>query len=167
MTNKKNKKYTVIKFGGSIALALTVVGVLLSAGGQLDFLGSDEPQIVPPVITHKEKKKDEETPKYSFYDELKKRKTELDNKYKSSSVKNVVGSDNNKYVVQVGAFRIKADAEKVKGEIASLGYPVLLAKSTSNKFLVQAGPFKGRNHAVQVEKKLIRQKFDTLIKLHR
>ncbi len=132
MTNKKNKKYTVIKFGGSIALALTVVGVLLSAGGQLDFLGSDEPQIVPPVITHKEKKKDEETPKYSFYDELKKRKTELDNKYKSSSVK-----------------------------------PVLLAKSTSNKFLVQAGPFKGRNHAVQVEKKLIRQKFDTLIKLHR
>lgn len=161
---------TRLKFIGSIALMLSTVGVLLAAGGQLNFLGNARPEVeATPVKT--EKKTSINSPKYSFYDELKKRKTEVDNARRqnnsSSSNDNQQQSnhsDNNyRYVVQVGAFNAQADADKIKQKVEGLGYPARVVKGGS-KYLAQAGPFVGKKKAYSVEKRLKNQKFPTLVK---
>ncbi len=159
---------TIMKFTGSLALLLTVVGILLAIGGQLDFLGNERPQ--PAGKASAAGKPDEvngHKPKYSFYDELKKRKTELDNQRQQTVTQQnkaqQAQTEQYRYVVQVGAFRYEKDANIIKGKVSSLGYPVRIAKG-SGKYLVQAGPFQGRAKADTAEKRLRGQKMDTLIK---
>lgn len=154
-----------VKFGGSIALALSVVGVLLAVGGQLNFLGNkrqvleNNPQ--GKAITAANK------PKYSFYDELKRRKTEIDDSKLSAADKEnpskVLLEKNYRYVVQVGAFSYQNDANKVKRRVEGLGYPTRIVK-TKTKYLTQAGPFRGKAKAIAIQKKLKKKRFPTLLK---
>lgn len=158
-----------IKFSGSLALLLTIAGVLLALGGQLDFLGNERTQPAQPIAPKNNVGTDDKQPKYSFYDELKKRKGELDNQQTVTNNQPAKKKPETKtsnvyrYVVQVGAFRYEKDAKIVQRRVDNLGYPSRLAKGT-RKFLVQAGPFDGMQNARQAEKRLRGQKMDTLIK---
>lgn len=163
MVHKQKKRYPLVKFSGSIALLLTVAGVLLAVGGQLDFLGNERKQTVkaaPVTATIPDEKK----PKYSFYEQLKKRATEVDQSAPISSQTTTDNSgDERNYVVQVGAYARQSDANKVKKKLENLGYPARVVKPNS-RFLVQAGPIKGRKKAQSIEKRLRNQQMDTLIK---
>ncbi len=153
---------TRLKFVGSLALVLSTAGVLLAVGGQLNFLGNKRPQV---AATKMSAPKSTKQPKYSFYDELKRRKTEIENgKVRTVTETEATPSTKNyRYVVQVGAFANARDAGKVKKQVEDLGYPARVVKGGS-KYLAQAGPFKGKKKAVAIEKNLQGKKFPTLIK---
>lgn len=168
MSNKSHYSHASVKFFAAIALVLTVAGILLAIGGQLDFLGNERRQVTQSVAVAPATKKTNK-PKYSFYDELKKRKTELEQSGKVvTSTHHVASSrptnDKRQYVVQVGAFSKKNDANRMKTTIEKLGYPGRVVKSSSNKYLTQAGPFAGKVKAQSVEKRLRLQRMDTLLK---
>lgn len=157
---------TRVKFAGSLALALSVVGVLMAFGGQLNFLGNkrDTLQASPTNKTVTAPKK----PKYTFYDELKKRKTEVDKNSPGASITpeeeaKALIEESYRYVVQVGAFSKKNDANTVKKRVESLGFSVRITKS-GTKYLVQAGPFNGKKKSVAAERRLKKQKLPTLLK---
>ncbi len=160
---------TRLKFVGSLALVLSTAGVLFAVGGQLNFLGNKRPHI---TVTKTSTPKSDKPPKYSFYNDLKRRKTEIEN----GQVRTVTGTASTsqqdetasstksyRYVVQVGAFSNDQDAGKVKRQVEGLGYPARVVKGGS-KYLTQAGPFKGKKKAVTIEKHLKSKKFPTLIK---
>lgn len=157
-----------LKFVGSVALVLSTIGVLLAVGGQLNFLGNTRPDSVA-ISPKKEEQKSK--PKYSFYDELKKRKTEVDQAKKNTNPS--AAANNNtaqteaeqqyRYVVQVGAFSKQSDATIIKKKVEKLGYSVRIVKG-SRKFLVQTGPFVGKRKAFSIEKELKNKKFPTLVK---
>lgn len=112
---------TRLKFIGSAALLFTTLGVVLAVLGQLNFIGNARLEPIA-VKKHQESKKNK--PKYSFYDELKKRKTEIDNSKKSPEIQPTntnKNSSGNRYVVQVGAFSKKNDANRVKQKLQGLG----------------------------------------------
>lgn len=176
------KNHKVIKISGSIALLLTLIGVLLAVGGQFNFLGNER----TPTVVQKPTQRSGEKPKYSFYDELKKRKTEIDgsgaqaaasrtfqtaqkpSKDKNNANKNNASDpmDTVQYVVQVGAFSKEADAKKVEQQVVSLGYPGRVVRGTTGgrKFLAQVGPLTGRQKANAVQRHLKNQGMPTLIK---
>lgn len=168
--NTQKKRYPLVKFTGSIALLLTVSGILLAVGGQLDFLGNERIQTVAtaPVATTIP---DSQKPKYSFYDQLKKRTTEVNQNTSLVPQQEVAAndsgtnddSDSRNYVVQVGAYANSRDANKVKKKLESLGYPARVEKPNS-KYLVQAGPFTGIKKARAIEKRLNNQQMETLVK---
>ncbi len=151
-----------LKFAGSLVLLLSTVGVLLAAGGQLNFLGNERPEEIDEIKVQSSG----EQAKYSFYDELKKRKIEIDNasqynaKPQEKSKKN--SNDKTRYVVQVGAFSYKKDADRIRLQVKTLGYPVQISKS--NKYLVQVGPFVGKTKTYQIEKQLKGQGLPTLVR---
>lgn len=184
MTKKTYNNYPFVKFSGSLSLLFTIVGVLFAIVGQLNFLGNERQSIEvvkksvqpagfveAPII--KESKK----PKYSFYDELKKRKTELGIgdkgvsrafRHTASTSEGDSNEDNTNeggtgYVVQVGAFKKSSDAQKIKKKVESLGYSVRIVP-LRDKYLTQAGPFKGLRNAKKAERRLRGQRLDTLIK---
>lgn len=171
----------MVKAAGSLALLLTVAGLLLAIGGQFDFLGNKRPEAV--AITPAREYHLETKAKYTFYDELKRRKTEIDgsNAQAAASRTLQVGKppvlspsvkeqsqvgDQVQYVVQVGAFSRKVDAEKIKKQVVSMGYPgrVVRGVTGGRKFLAQAGPLTGRASAVAAEQSLKGQGLPTLIK---
>lgn len=160
---------TVIKFSSSLALLLTVAGILLAIGGQLDFLGNERAQPATPVAQKHTTASSQQQPKYSFYDELKKRKSELDSQRQQTITSNTnkpstpQQTEQYSYVVQVGAFSYKKDANTVKNKLEALGLPNRIVKG-SRKYLVQAGPFQGKQRASDAEKQLRSKKLDTLIK---
>lgn len=185
MTNN----YRVVKISGSIALLLTLAGVLLAVGGQFNFLGNER----TPMVSQQPVQQNGEKPKYSFYDELKKRKTEIDggagaqaaaartmqtvrtipvkNQSQNQTTDNSPASVTNttdtvRYVVQVGAFSKQADAEKVKQQVVALGYAGRVVKGTTGgrKYLAQAGPLVGRDRANAAQRHLKNQGMPTLIK---
>lgn len=154
-----------LKFVGSLALLLSTVGVLLAAGGQLNFLGNERPEHVKVA---KEKDSGEEV-KYSFYDDLKKRKTEVDNtpQLKPKTAAKLPqpksdSSDKTRYLIQVGAFSYKKDAEKIRQQVKDLGYAVQISKG--RKYLVQAGPFIGKGNTYSIESALKKQGLPTLVR---
>lgn len=155
---------TRLKFIGSSALVTSTLGVLLAVLGQLNFIGNARPEPVAVKMATTNTKKQ---PKYSFYDELKKRKTEVDSLRKTQPVLTQVtpgkSDDGFRYVVQVGAFRKETDANKVKIKLESLGLPARVIKG-KHRFLAQAGPFDGKNKAFDIENKLKSQQFPTLVK---
>lgn len=166
MTNKQ-KSYSLLKFSGSLSLLLTITGILLAVGGQLEFLGNERKHATTVPIV-KSVTNNTDKPKYSFYDELKKRKTELEANGKpiisvNTATVNEKPSDKYRYVVQVGAFSRQADANKVKKRVENLGYPARVV-TNGRKFLAQAGPFEGKNNAQTVQNRLRSQKMDTLLK---
>ncbi len=189
-TPKNNKRYPFVKFAGSLSLLFTMAGVLLAVGGQLNVIGSSRQPIqatrqplqaarqslnagrqpaqamrnavksprIPPLVD------EEEDPKYDFYDELQRRKTELgigNPGYRR--VSSTTAGSVNHYVVQVGAFRRQSDANKVAKRIRTLGFKARIIKG-KRKFLTQAGPFSGMSEAKRAERRLRTQRLDTLIK---
>lgn len=159
-----SKPYNRLKLSGSIALLLSVLGVLLAVGGQLDFIGQERPQTATAIITPKSA--DGLQPKYSFYEDLKKRKTELDDaaKQQIAAQANVnPTTEEYHYMVQIGAFSRQSDANKVKQQAESLGFAARVVKGGS-KYLTQAGPFRGKKAAKAAEKTLQAAKLPTLIK---
>lgn len=161
----KNSSSILMKFSGSVALLLTIVGILLAVGGQLDFLGTERAEPAKPTtaLVNNENK-----PKYSFYNELKQRKAELDTRRSSQKIvptasQPTAAEENYRYVVQVGAFTYQKDADTVKRRVENLGYPARVVKG-GRKLLVQAGPFIGKQNANDAEKRFRGQKMDTLIK---
>lgn len=160
---------TRLKFIGSIALVLSTLGVLLAVGGQLNFLGNARPDatlVKKPTVVEKGK-----GPKYSFYDELKKRKVEVDQQSiatirEDDSDKVAINADDNdtdRYIVQIGAFISESDAKRTQVKAENLGYPIRIIKR-GRHYLVQIGPFNGKKLAYTTEKKLKKQKFPTLVK---
>lgn len=171
----------MVKIAGSLALLLTVTGLLLAIGGQFDFLGNKRPEAVAvqPVRDYNLATK----AKYTFYDELKRRKTEIDGSNAQAAASRTLQvekkpvlttadaeqaqvSDQVQYVVQVGAFSRQADAEKVKNKVVSMGYSgrVVRGVTGGRKFLAQAGPVMGWESAVATEQSLKAQGLPTLIK---
>lgn len=159
----KNK--TRLKFVGSAVLLLSTLGVLMAVLGQLNFIGNARPE---PVALKKQDKTNKNKPKYSFYDELKKRKTEVDNhkpRAKEQTTRNNQTKNTNtyRYVVQVGAFSKEADANRTKQKLLDLGYPARVVKGR-RKYLAQVGPLDGKSKAYQTEKQLKSKKYPTLVK---
>ncbi len=155
---------TRLKFVGSAALIISTLGILLAILGQLDFIGSERSETV--AVT-KQQKTDDNKPKYSFYDELKKRKVEVDEKKGTVTNRSISTSKDKdeyyRYVVQAGALSQKADAERVKQTLVKLGYTVRIVQSGS-KHLVQVGPLQGKRLAITTEKELKSKNYPTLIK---
>lgn len=159
-----NKSYSRLKFSGSIALLLSVIGVLLAAGGQLDFIGQERPQTATAIITPTSS--GEQQPKYSFYEDLKKRKTALDDKAKQQIAAQVnvnPMTEEYNYMVQIGAFSHQSDANKVRQQAESLGFAARVVKG-GTKYLTQTGPFRGKKAATAAEKKLQAAKLPMLIR---
>ncbi|PID65930.1 MAG: hypothetical protein CR975_05410 [Gammaproteobacteria bacterium] len=152
---------TRLKFIGSAALVMTTLGVLLAILGQLDFIGNPRPENVS--VKKQQPISNNNRPKYSFYDELKKRKVELDNQRNLSTVETKKQNNHYYYVVQVGALSKQADANKQKKTLESLGYSVRILQ-TKRKYLIQVGPLKGKQLAIETEKTLKSKKYQTLIK---
>ncbi len=162
-------KILKIKLIGSLVLGVTLFGILLAVGGQLNFLGQERNKDIE--FDEKNYKTDNNKPKYTFYDELKQRKLEVQSEvsekfYANSEAvkKKNKENENKKYVIQVGAFKSDVDAYKVKKQVEKLGYEARVINSGS-RFLTQAGPLKGRKKAKQIELRLKKQKFPTLLKL--
>ncbi len=151
------------KFVGSAALIISTLGILLAILGQLDFIGSERSE----TMAVKKQQKANTKPKYSFYDELKKRKVEVDEKKGTVTNRSITTSKDKdeyyRYVVQAGALSQKADAERVKQSLTKLGYTVRIVQSGS-KHLVQVGPLQGKNLAITTERELKSKNYPTLIK---
>ncbi len=126
---------TRLKFIGSAALIITTLGILLAILGQLDFIGSERSE----TVAVKNQKKSDDKPKYSFYDELKKRKVEVDDKKGTVTNRSITVSKDkdeyDQYVVQAGALS-----------------------------QVQVGPLSGKRLAISTEKSLKSKNYPTLIK---
>lgn len=160
-----NKPYNRLKLSGSVALLLSVIGVLLAVGGQLDFIGQERPQTATATVKP-QSVPDVSQPKYSFYEDLKKRKTEL-----NEAQKQQIAAQTNtdpmaevyRYMVQIGAFSRQTDADKIKQRAKAMGFSVKIVKGGS-KYLVQTGPFRGKTAANTAEKTLQAAKFPTLIR---
>lgn len=167
------KKILLVKILGSIALATSLLGIFVAVGGNLNLFNQNRTPIKPLASEKKNNSDNSNQPKYSFYDELKQRKTELEQTQQATEeggqASKQVSSDNNEdsrlYLIQVGAFRDKSDAETVENKLKKLGYKTQIRKPNS-MFLVQTGPYKGKNLAKSTEQKLTKQKFPTLIKLY-
>ncbi len=153
---------THLKFSGYLLLSLTTLGVLLAVLGQLDFIGTDRPEKV--VIHTQSENSDKNDIKYSFYEDLKNRKVEIDSE-KTITDNKITSADTEKlhYVVQTGAFSDRVDASNVKTSLEKLGYKVRIEK-VGQKHLVQVGPLKGKKLAEQIETKLKSKNYPTLIK---
>ncbi len=152
-----------LKFAGSLALGLSTAGVLLAAGGQLNFLGNERPTHTPVRV----KKVDTEKVKYTFYNDLKNRKARADETARSQSSTSAKTNSQSaekyyRYVVQVGAFSKAVDANRQKARAAQLGYPTRVVKAS--KYLVQVGPVTGKDKAYAVERQLKAKHFPTLVK---
>lgn len=104
--------------------------------------------------------------KYSFYDELKTRSNEVEAEVAariklSEQNQTVVDSDN--YRVQIGAFRDKDQADRLRARMILRNYPVMVLRSNS-LYLVQIGPYFMRDEALKIENRLRREGLDTLLK---
>ncbi|MGY0399295.1 MAG: SPOR domain-containing protein [Ostreibacterium sp.] len=162
---------TRVKFIGTIVLALSVAGVLLAVGGQLNFLGNEKRLDYSKTIKTVRSAGSDTQPKYSFYNELKKRKVEIDNEEKlaTSKIKTLKSTSTQKatqnyqYVIQVGAFSQQSDANKIKSKVEKLGFPAKVIKS-HQKYLTQVGPFKSKEATFSVEERLKKNKLPTLVR---
>lgn len=66
------------------------------------------------------------------------------------------------YRIQVGAFRNRVYAERLLGELLELDYPAYIDDS-GNYVRVQVGPFAEMNQAVEVERRLKRDGYQTVL----
>lgn len=158
---------TRLKFAGTLALALSTTGLIFAALGQLNVLGNERPATAAPSTAQKN---NDSRPKYTFYEDLKRRKTEVDASGKvitqrvEPTLSTEKNTDNNyRYVVQVGAFNRQTDADKVVKRVSNLGYPARVVQRGS-KYLAQAGPFTGKQKSLSAQKVLKQKQFPTLLK---
>lgn len=96
-------------------------------------------------------------PKYDFYNDLAKRRdevqVELDKKIKA--VQNVKVNGKN-YRIQIGAFQDKASADRLRARMILRDYPVQIVNNGS-LYLVQVGPYIKREEAEAIQKRIQRE----------
>lgn len=103
--------------------------------------------------------------RYSFYDELKKRSNEVQAEVeaKSKELATAPAVKGAYYRVQVGAFKEKEQAERLRARLILRDYPVTIVHS--NHFhLVQVGPYQKREDAQKIEETLKKSGFNVLLK---
>lgn len=103
--------------------------------------------------------------RYSFYDELKKRSNEVQAEVeaKSKELATAPAVKGAYYRVQVGAFKEKEQAERLRARLILRDYPVTIVQS--NHFhLVQVGPYQKREEAQKIEETLKKSGFNVLLK---
>lgn len=103
--------------------------------------------------------------RYDFYQELTHRRAEVDAEIERKSEENAVTTDmrGNYFRVQVGAFREKEQADRMRARMILRDYPVTIVQSGSF-YLVQVGPYQEKAYAQSVQKRLQREGVDTLLK---
>ncbi|WP_158008693.1 SPOR domain-containing protein [Rappaport israeli] len=99
--------------------------------------------------------------KYSFYEELKKRSNEVEQKVEQKA--KVKTSSDALFIVQVGAFRDKNMADRLRARLILRDYPVSLAQNKSI-YVVQVGPYASHKEAEAMESQLKREGMETLVK---
>lgn len=68
------------------------------------------------------------------------------------------------YRVQVGAYKIKDNANKTLTKLKGLGYEAFITKGDDNLYRVQIGAYSVKSNAENMSKKLIKDGFSTIIK---
>ena len=103
--------------------------------------------------------------KYSFYDELKKRNSEVQAEVaaKTRALENTPAAKGTYYRVQVGAFKEEEQADLLRARLILRDYPVTVLRS-DNYHLVQVGPYQDREEARKVEESLKKSGFKVLLK---
>lgn len=107
--------------------------------------------------------------KYSFYEELKKRSNEVEQKVEQKAPQQkeqktkVTTSSDARFIIQVGAFRDKNMADRLRARLILRDYPVSLAQNKSI-YVVQVGPYASRKEAEAMENQLKREGMETLVK---
>lgn len=105
-------------------------------------------------------------PKYRFYDELKKRHDEIEAEVREKLAgKKEAEIDGRNYCIQIGAFHDSNSAESVRARMILRDYPVQILHS-GKVHLVQVGPYKNRDRALEIQKKLIREGLQTMLKTY-
>lgn len=96
-------------------------------------------------------------PKYTFYNELKKRsdevQAELKEKIEKADKASIKGEH---YRIQIGAFSDKDTADRLRAKMILRDYPVQMIKD-GPLYLVQLGPYAEREQAMEVQKRLPRE----------
>ncbi|MDO5091450.1 MAG: SPOR domain-containing protein [Cardiobacteriaceae bacterium] len=103
--------------------------------------------------------------RYSFYDELKKRSNEVEAEVAAKSKELAAAPDvkGAYYRVQVGAFKEKEQAERLRARLILRDFPVSIVHS-NNFHLVQVGPYQKREEAQKIEETLKKSGFNVLLK---
>lgn len=93
-------------------------------------------------------------PKYNFYQDLQKRNAEVQQELQSK-IKNTqeVRVNGKNYRIQIGAFRDKDSADRLRARMILRDYPVQVINN-GQLYLVQVGPYIERDKAVNIQKRL-------------
>lgn len=158
--------------GGLIMISIMGIAVFVGynlgikkhdAGADAHYVAPSEAQ--PSAEADDERARAQRKAKYSFYDELKKRSGEVQAEVESKS-KELAAVPVGKgvyYRVQVGAFKEKEQAERLRARLILRDYPVTIVQSNSFH-LVQVGPYQQREEAKKIESNLKKSGFNVLLK---
>lgn len=166
----KSSRYAARILGGLIMLSVIGVVVLifykLSVGDETEASKRPPPPTVatqtpPPAAPQTTQRQ----AKYSFYDELKKRNSEVQAEVeaKSRAMDKADVGKGTYYRVQVGAFKEQEQADRLRARLILRDYPVTILRS-DNFHLVQVGPYQNREEAQKVEESLKKSGFKVLLK---
>ncbi|UJF23651.1 SPOR domain-containing protein [Suttonella sp. R2A3] len=105
--------------------------------------------------------------RYDFYQELAHRRAEVDAEIerKTEETNVITDMEGNYFRVQVGAFREKEQADRMRARMILRDYPVTIVQS-GQFYLVQVGPYQEKAYAQTIQKRLQRQGVDTLLKAY-
>ncbi len=156
---RKNKKTKIL---GSILLAVTVVAVLVAVGGQFNFIGQKRLDIKTGSQVSNEAANSEK-PKYNFYNELSTRKSQLTAQQRRDSLKNIENSKKT-YLIKVGAFKNKVQANKRKDKIIKLGYKSTVKKQ-GKYYSVRLIKVKGLRKAHKIQAELKKHKVKSYLEV--
>lgn len=157
----KSSRYAARILGGLIMLSVIGVVVLifykLSVGDEAEARKRPPPPAAPQTTQRQAK--------YSFYDELKKRNSEVQAEVeaKSRAMDKADVGKGTYYRVQVGAFKEQEQADRLRARLILRDYPVTILRS-DNFHLVQVGPYQNREEAQKVEESLKKSGFKVLLK---
>lgn len=146
-------------------LLFLILGILLLIG--VNFFKEHKESYVRPVAekpsvqteqqNNRQAVQAAQTPKYSFYESLRKRdeqvKTELQHKIAQADKSSIKGRH---YRIQLGAFSEEAHADRLRAKMILRDYPVQIIKD-GTLFLVQIGPYAEREEAVNIQNRLQRE----------
>lgn len=170
---QSNAQFVRQRFAGIVLLIIIVMVLVFMLIHML--LGKDD---APLAVRHQETiakaqvladssaPRAADKPKYTFYDELKKRHEEVDAEVRrrvEESEKSTVTGRN--FRIQVGAFKEVDAAEQLRAKMILRDYPVTMIRNGS-VYLVQIGPYAQREEALEVQKKIEREGMKTLLKAY-
>lgn len=159
----------MVIFGGFL-IAGTLLGLFISG---LVYLGQHkmhhkaQQQIQSPHpikhLLHRRKRAQTTKPHYDFYAILQNKKV---NEPHPSKTPEPVVKDDLKYILQVASVRNNQDAERLRSQLALLGYHVYITQSHSGKIQwhrVNVGPFKTLDDAQVKQASLKSQHINSLL----